>query len=139
MSEKMLKWSKINTTKGSGSLKEVEQSRYCKNYGKYVVDDSNFVPISEIVKRTVEKMGTTFDQKTIKTYFDYPEGYKEGKTAKIEGIENRGVYNKNIAELSKNIHEKQTEINEKITKAKEKAAKIAAIEKRLNGDSSEKN
>ena len=77
-------------------------------------------------------MGTTFDQKTIKTYFDYPQGYKEGKTEKVEGIENRGVFNKNIAELSKNIHEKQTEINEKIKETKEKAAKIAAIEKKWN-------
>lgn len=105
---KMLKWTKINAVKGSGSLKEVEQSRFCKKYGEYVVDDSNFVPISEMIKRTAEKMGTTFDQKTIKTYFDYPNGYKEGKTAKAEGTKNRTVYNKNIAELSKSIHDKQT-------------------------------
>ena len=140
--QKMLKWTKINAVKNSGSLKEVEQTRYCTKYGEYVVDDSNFVPMAEQVKRTVEKMGKTFTEDTIKGYFDYPNGYQEGKTAKAEGTENRTIYNKNIAELSADIHTKQKEINDKITEAKEKAAKIAEIEKRLNannGDSSEKN
>ncbi len=140
--QKMLKWTKINAVKDSGSLKEVEQTRYCTKYGEYVVDDSNFVPMSEQVKRTVEKMGKTFTQETIQNYFDYPNGYQEGKTTKAEGTKNRTVYNKNIAELSAEINAKQKEINEKITEAKEKAAKIAAIEKRLdanNGNSSKKN
>ena len=135
--QKMLKWTKINTVKGSGSLKEIEQTRYCTKYGKYVVDDSNFIPMAEQIKRTIEKMGKTFTQETIQNYFDYPNGYQEGRTAKAEGTETRTIYNKNIAELSAEIHEKQKEINEKITRAKEKAEKIAEIEKRLNANNND--
>ena len=82
-------------------------------------------------------MGKTFTQETIQNYFDYPNGYQEGRTAKAEGTETRTIYNKNIAELSAEIHEKQKEINEKITRAKEKAEKIAEIEKRLNANNND--
>lgn len=124
---KVLKWSKINAIDGSGSLKEVERKRTITKYGKYVVDDSKFVPMSELVKRNVESGNTTMTNREIKGYFDYPEGYKNGKSKEVD-VSTR--LNRDIGEVSKNLHdkevkvkaelEKQIRINEKIKRFNEK-------------------
>lgn len=99
----------------------------CKKWEK-IIDDSKFVPMSELVKRNAaNKKNTVFTQQEVQGYFDYPKGYHEGKTKKIDIKDSRHSDNKNMAVLSTRIHEKNVEVEEELKKAKAKAEAEAAV------------
>lgn len=77
---------------------------------EFIVDDSNFAPMSEAVK----KLGATpFDGDSVKSNYDFADGKDDGSEVPFH----RKADVKDIAEISTHIHEKQTEIVDEIKKA----------------------
>ena len=79
----------------------------------YIVDDSNFIPISEAIKQlgTAQQSGAD----SLKPYYDFPDGNDTGIEVPISRTKN----GKDIAEISTDIMEKVGEISDKIKAAKE--------------------
>lgn len=85
------------------------------NYGPYIVDDSNFVPISEAIKQLTSQGLSEVD---VKSYYDFVDGHDTGIKIPI----NRTHDGKDIAEISQNI----------MTQVSDIADKKMAAEKKLN-------
>lgn len=99
----------------------------CSKWPK-IVDDSKFIPMSELVKRNAANMGNkVFTAAEASAYFDYPQGYVEGKTKKIDIGDSRSTDLNNMAVRSTRIHEKTMEVEEELKKAKAKAEAEAAV------------
>ena len=91
----------------------------------FIVDDSNFIPMSEAVKQ----LGTTpFNGDTYKGYYDF----QDGKDTGIEVPINRTKNGKDIAEISSAIMEKVDDISEELKKQKEFEKFKQETEERLN-------
>lgn len=91
---------------------------------EYVVDDSNFIPMSEAIKQ----LGSNnVGSEMIKSYYDFPDGNDTGVSIPISRTKN----GKDIAELSSEIMNNVNEIAEKTENAKKTAAERASFEKKL--------
>ena len=77
----------------------------------YVVDDSNFIPMSEAVKQlgTAQQSGDS-----LKSHYDFADGVDTGIEIPITRTKN----GKDIAEISTDIMNKVSAINDKVEKAK---------------------
>ncbi len=108
----MRRYNTINLDK-TIKIEEYEDPKF--KYGPYIVDDSNFVPISEAIKQ-LSNQGLT-DIET-KSYYDFVSGNDTGIKIPI----NRTHDGKDIAEISQNIMEQVNNI----------ADQKIAVEQKLN-------
>lgn len=92
--------------------------------GKYVVDDSNFVPMSEAVKQLG---GNAIGDDVTKSYYDFPTGQDNG----MEVPFSRTKECVSIVELGNNILDDTKKTVEKIEKAQKAAKRQADFEKSL--------
>lgn len=89
-----------------------------EKWGKYVVDDSSFIPMAEQVKQVAKMQPTGND--TIKLIYDFEDGYdKGGKVPFTRTREGKG-----LAELSQFTHKN----SEEVKKLKRNAVKEASAE-----------
>lgn len=82
--------------------------------GKYIVDDSNFVPMSEALKqldRLPPASGSVLDG-----YYDFPKGKDDGRG--VPALRDLHEYN-DIAEISTVINERVSDIRSKAKKIQE--------------------
>lgn len=82
--------------------------------GEYIVDDSNFVPMSEALKqldRLPPASGSVLDG-----YYDFPKGKDDGR--RVPALRDLHEYN-DIAEISSVINEQVSEIRSKAKKIQE--------------------
>ena len=79
---------------------------------EFIVDDSNFIPMSEAIKQ----LGSTpFDGDSVKSNYDFPDGNDNG----IEIPYHRKSDVKDIAEISAHISEEQEKIATELKKAQD--------------------
>lgn len=105
---------------------DYEYVEHCN--GEYVVDDSNFIPMSEAVRQlTTNQVG----QDIINQYYDFPTGKDTGETVPFSRTKDCN----DIAVLSSNIAAETAELAEKSAKNKAAAEKRAAFEAELKAAS----
>lgn len=96
-----------------------------------IIDDSNFVPESEIIKQLNGKRDLTASE--VEIYYDFPNGRDTGEKVPFQ----RTTANVDLSILSSHIREVQGEIkgevNEKIAEAARKAEREASISKIIQG------
>lgn len=101
--------------------------------GPYIIDDSNFVPISEAIKQ-LNKVAPVSDEEIAAAY-DFVDGKDNGMTIPITRRNNIAM---DVVEVSTEIM-KQTEVlSEKITNEKLKAERKAKFEADLHAISNNK-
>lgn len=123
----MLRFTKINNF-DKLELKEFEEKF---DYDSpYVVDDSNFIPMSEAV-RQLNSNGISQD--IVNQYYDFPVGKDTGEEVPFS----RTKECNDIAVLSSHISENTSKMADKISKSKAKAAERAAFEADLNAASAQ--
>lgn len=110
----MVRFSTISSLPHSMEL----QSQDCdpvrtKFYGKYQVDDSSFVPMSEAVKRVT---GGSLSSEEVRSMYDFSDGRDTG--AKIP-VDRTHRFSGDIAEASLLLRKQSEKVNEGIKKAKE--------------------
>lgn len=94
----------------------------------YVVDDSNFVPMSEAVRQ----LGSgAVDNSIVDQYYDFPTGKDTGESVPFS----RTKECNDIAVLSSKISEDTAELADKISKNKAENAKREAFEAELKSAS----
>lgn len=106
----MRRYNTINLDK-TIKIEEYEDPKV--KYGPYIVDDSNFVPISEAIKQ-LSAQGLTDVE--LHGYFDFTDGRDTGINIPI----NRTHDGKDIAEISQNIMEQVKDISDKTLAAEQK-------------------
>lgn len=84
----------------------------------YIIDDSNFCPMSEAIKSLAKSPQITSDE--IYAYYDFPNGRDTGKKIPFE----RSADFHDIVELSNSIVEDSKNIAEDIEKTSKKAERI---------------
>ena len=107
------------------TIKIVEYNEPKIKSGPYVVDDSNFVPISEAIKQ-LSNQGLS-DIET-KSYYDFVDGRDTGIKVPI----NRTHDGKDIADISSNIMEQVNDIADKKLKAEDKINQQIEFQKQIN-------
>lgn len=108
-------------------LKTFEYKEPPQKVGPYVVDDSNFVPVSEAIKQ-LNKVAPLTDEE-IKAAYDFPDGKDNGMSIPINRKNNIAL---DVAEVSSSIMAKTEELSNKIAEEKNKAQRKADFEKRLS-------
>lgn len=91
----------------------------------YIVDDSNFIPMSEAVKQLG---AANFNGETYKGAFDFADGKDTGIAIPIT----RTKDGKDIAEVSSAIMDKVDEISEEMKKARDFEQFKAETEQKMN-------
>ena len=93
--------------------------------GPYIVDDSNFVPISEAIKQLTNQGLTDVETKS---YYDFVDGRDTGIKIPIT----RTHDGKDIAEISQNIMEQVNDIADKKMTAEQKIKEEIDFQNQLN-------
>lgn len=97
-----------NTINSLGiGMEIIDYNEPIKEFGEYIVDDSNFIPMSEAVKRLSNL--TPISETEINQYYDYPDGNVNGSIPL-----NRLSGNDDIAVLSTEIRKEQDSISKEI-------------------------
>lgn len=121
-------WKKIFSDEKNNTYKsKMKQKKECAETGYYLIDDSHFIPMSELVKRNAQTGPLRLGNDIVETYYDFPDG-------KDTGIDVSNRNSKNIAELSKTVREQQSKLSKEITKAKEKAKTHEEVNKIINSN-----
>lgn len=93
--------------------------------GKYVVDDSKFIPMSEMVKRAAAQRSNGNDVKDNMNYYDFPTGKDNGMDIPRSRTE------KDLAELSVTIRKEGQKLQKKQEAAAAEAAKKQMIAEKM--------
>lgn len=105
---------RLNQTTHYINCKEIDYEIPMMTKTKKIVDDSNFVPESEILKKL---NGTRqLSQVELNTFYDFADGKDTGIKVPFE----RSSVNIDLAILAKDIQLKQENIKDTITQAQEK-------------------
>lgn len=92
----------------------------------YIIDDSNFCPMSEAVKSLAKSPQMTSDE--ISAYYDFPNGRDTGRQVPFE----RSAEFHDITELSNSIIEDSKKIAEDIEKTTKKAERMKKLQSSLD-------
>lgn len=112
-------WTKIKG--GEAYESKLTPKKEYADTGTYTVDDSHFIPMSELVKRNAQTGPLRLGNDVVENYYDFPDGKDTGLD-----VTNRNT--KNIAELAKITREGNEKIQKEITREKERQrAKEEAI------------
>lgn len=116
---------RFDTITSYGNLQVIDYTLPVTPKTDYIVDDSNFIPMSEAVKQLgANNIGAN----DIKNYYDFPDGEDNGMEIPISRTKN----GKDIAEISSAIMEKVDDMSEKVRNAREIANKKAELEQSIN-------
>ena len=118
----MKRYDTINLDK-SMKIEEYEDPKV--KYGPYIVDDSNFVPISEAIKQLANQGLSDVE---MKSYYDFVDGHDTGIKIPI----NRTHDGKDIAEISQHIMEQVNNIADKKLQAEQKINEQIDFKNQLN-------
>ena len=116
---------RFNTINVEGNLSVVDYELPKTPSSEYVVDDSNFVPISEAVKQ-LGANNTGADD--LIACYDFPDGNDNGMSVPISRTKN----GKDIAEISSHIMAQIDETTEHIQKEKGYQNRKKAFEKSIS-------
>lgn len=83
-----------------------------KDFGKYRVDDSSFVPMSEAVKRVT---GGTLSKEQISAMYDFPDGKDTGRKIPVDRTHS---FTGDIAQAAKLLRDAEFKAQESIDIAK---------------------
>lgn len=120
----MKTYNTINVTK---NCKIIDFEPPIDEVGEYVVDDSNFVPMSEAVRQlTTNALSDT----VTKQYYDFADGKDTGIKVPITRTKN----GKDIAEISTSIMEQVNDISNNIIDKQDKLNKKLAYETKLKNE-----
>ena len=116
---------RYNTICLDKTIKVIEYNEPVIKSGAYIVDDSNFIPISEAIKQ-LSNQGLT-DLET-RSFYDFVDGHDTGIKIPI----NRTHDGKDIAEISQTIMEQVNVIADKKLKSEEKIQQQLDFQNKIN-------